>query len=216
MVDLGEGQGGVGDGVKQGCGEDEKFTVVGVYGRGCHHRVFDDPYSGGRSGRNGAWGLNTDDPAQTKDRAGCVVLSEQFRFDTAITELSNHVSYRGVLSCAGNPDGEVVVVTVDGLPTSLRQIHRASAHAGWCWRTSSGGSAPARSVPPPWSNAVSLARSPVETGRGSAPTLLRSVGTDSPLPRTLVSAETASSPSNFGHSAEILYSRVQKTCSLAV
>ncbi|MGL5828619.1 MAG: AAA domain-containing protein, partial [Angustibacter sp.] len=75
--------------------------------------------------------LSATDPVVTQRRAGCVVLTEQFRFGAAITELANRVAYRGVLRCAGNADGEVVVVTVDELPPDLYRIIKSEKSRWW-------------------------------------------------------------------------------------
>ncbi len=75
--------------------------------------------------------LGATDPSVTRSRAGCVVLTEQFRFGTAITELANRVAYRGVLSCAGHTAGEVVLVTVDELPWELWQIRKPQGTSKW-------------------------------------------------------------------------------------
>ncbi len=71
------------------------------------------------------------DPAAAQGRAGCVVLTEQFRFGNSLTELANRVAYQGVLSCAGNSEGEIVVITVDGLSQDLSRIRRAGKMSGW-------------------------------------------------------------------------------------
>jgi hypothetical protein len=72
------------------------------------------------------------EPARSATLAGCVVLTEQFRFGPALTELANRVAYDGVLVTAGAGSAEIVVVTVDGLPEQLRTIdHESQKHAGW-------------------------------------------------------------------------------------
>jgi len=70
------------------------------------------------------------DPVRTQRTAGCVVLTEQFRFGPALTELANLVAYRGILTTAGR-DADIVVVTVDGLPVDISTIHRETRQACW-------------------------------------------------------------------------------------
>lgn len=71
------------------------------------------------------------DPRQAQQSDGCVVLTEQFRFGPALTELANQVAYRGILTTAGKGEADIVVVTVDGLPYDVRAIHYESKQAGW-------------------------------------------------------------------------------------
>jgi hypothetical protein len=71
------------------------------------------------------------DPRRAQQTEGCVVLTEQFRFGPALTELANLVAYDGVLTTAGNGTADIVVVTVDGLPEDVRTIHREGQQAGW-------------------------------------------------------------------------------------
>jgi hypothetical protein len=71
------------------------------------------------------------DPRRTQQTEGCVVLTEQFRFGPALTELANLVAYDGVLTTAGTGAADIVVVTVDGLPEDVRTIHREGPQAGW-------------------------------------------------------------------------------------
>jgi hypothetical protein len=71
------------------------------------------------------------DPRQAQQTEGCVVLTEQFRFGPALTELANLVAYDGVLTTAGTGEADIVVITVDGLPEDVRTIHRESPQAGW-------------------------------------------------------------------------------------
>jgi hypothetical protein len=71
------------------------------------------------------------DPQQAQRSEGCVVLTEQFRFGPALTELANLVAYGGILTTAGRGEADIVVVTVDGLPHDIRVIRRRSKHAGW-------------------------------------------------------------------------------------
>jgi phosphoglycolate phosphatase-like HAD superfamily hydrolase len=71
------------------------------------------------------------DPKQAQRTEGCVVLTEQFRFGPALTQLANLVAYDGILTTAGHGSADIVVVTVDGLPEDLRTIHRESKQAGW-------------------------------------------------------------------------------------
>jgi hypothetical protein len=71
-------------------------------------------------------------PGEAKNIPGCVVLTEQFRFGQALTELANRVAYDNWLTCAGSEAGEIVVITVDGLPEQLRTIdHSEAPVAGW-------------------------------------------------------------------------------------
>lgn len=72
------------------------------------------------------------DPARAQATPGCVVLTEQFRFGPALTELANRVAYRGLLTTAGASQADIVVVTADGLPEDITTVHRgASKQAGW-------------------------------------------------------------------------------------
>lgn len=71
------------------------------------------------------------EPRQTLQMAGCVVLTEQFRFGPALNELANRVAYEGILTAAGRGASDIVVVTVDGLPEVIRTIHRERKQAGW-------------------------------------------------------------------------------------
>ncbi|MDQ1292767.1 MAG: hypothetical protein QG608_647, partial [Actinomycetota bacterium] len=71
------------------------------------------------------------DPRQASNVPGCVVLTDQFRFGPALTELANRVAYRNVLRTAGRNESELVVVTVDGLPETLRTVYRSGKSAGW-------------------------------------------------------------------------------------
>ena len=71
-------------------------------------------------------------PGEAKNLLGCVVLTAQFRFGDALTELANRVAYDGLLSRSGPEAGEIVVITVDGLPEQLRRIdHSEKPVAGW-------------------------------------------------------------------------------------
>lgn len=72
------------------------------------------------------------EPKESATKAGCVVLTEQFRFGPVLTDLANRVAYDGVLTTGGDHRADVVVVTVDGLPEQLRMIQRGGRrHAGW-------------------------------------------------------------------------------------
>jgi hypothetical protein len=71
------------------------------------------------------------DPKQAQRTEGCVVLTEQFRFGPALTELANRVAYRGILTTAGRGEADIVVITTDGLPEDIRTIHRERKQAGW-------------------------------------------------------------------------------------
>ena len=71
------------------------------------------------------------DPKQAQRTEGCVILTEQFRFGPALTQLANLVAYDGILTTAGHGSADIVVVTVNGLPEDLRTIHRESKQAGW-------------------------------------------------------------------------------------
>jgi len=71
------------------------------------------------------------DPKRAQRTEGCVVLTEQFRFGPALTELANRVAYRGILATAGRGEADIVVITTDGLPEDIRTIHRERKQAGW-------------------------------------------------------------------------------------
>lgn len=68
---------------------------------------------------------------------GCVTLTRQYRFGSAINELANAVAYDGVLRVASHGDqvrhSDVVLVDVDGLGDELAGIHRdpPGGIAGW-------------------------------------------------------------------------------------
>lgn len=70
-------------------------------------------------------------PRQAQQMAGCVVLTEQFRFGPALTELANLVAYDGILTTGATGTADIVVITVDGLPEDIRTIHRERKQAGW-------------------------------------------------------------------------------------
>ena len=75
-------------------------------------------------------------PRAAQLRPGCVVLTEVFETTPALTELANRVAYGGVLEAVDEDPptrpGEIVVITVDGLPAALRTIqHRAPTRSGW-------------------------------------------------------------------------------------
>jgi hypothetical protein len=71
------------------------------------------------------------EPRRAQQTEGCVVLTEQFRFGPALTQLANLVAYDGILTTAGKGEADIVVVTVDGLPEDIRVIHRETRQAGW-------------------------------------------------------------------------------------
>jgi len=72
------------------------------------------------------------DPVAAKARPGCVVLTEQFRVGSPLTELANRVGYQGLLTTREPRPGKIVVVTVDGLPPALRTVSRGGRrHPGW-------------------------------------------------------------------------------------
>ena len=72
------------------------------------------------------------EPSRSAVLPGCVVLTEQFRFGPALTELANRVAYDNVLVTAGTGSAEIIVVTVDGLAEHLRTIdHGSQKWAGW-------------------------------------------------------------------------------------
>ena len=68
---------------------------------------------------------------------GCVTLTRQYRFGSAINELANAVAYQGVLQAARPRDyseaNEIVLIDVDGLGDELAGIHRVKPGgvAGW-------------------------------------------------------------------------------------
>lgn len=76
--------------------------------------------------------FHASDPQQAQHSPGCVVLTEQFRFGPALTELANRVAYQGILTTAGHGDADIIVVTADGLPEDVTAVHRAPGkQAGW-------------------------------------------------------------------------------------
>lgn len=77
------------------------------------------------------------DAASAQANSGCVTLTRQYRFGSAVNELANAGAYRGVLQAARSgdhiQDNEIVLIDVDGLGDELAGIHRAQPGgiAGW-------------------------------------------------------------------------------------
>lgn len=68
--------------------------------------------------------FGVDDLVTAADRPGCVVLTEQFDVNSVVRELVNRSTYEQLLQpAAAEPAGEIVVLNVDRLPTTLRTIH---------------------------------------------------------------------------------------------
>jgi len=93
------------------------------------------------SGPDPGWIFSTDcfgffavtNPVEVQTRPGCVVLTEQFRFGPAITELANRIGYEGVLETIDPGRTEIVVITVDGLPSTLRTIVHGDERESGRW-----------------------------------------------------------------------------------
>jgi hypothetical protein len=78
--------------------------------------------------------FGTLDPAQAQTWPGCVVLTEQFDSGPALTELANRVGYGDLLRTAvPGTTGEIVVITVDGLPPAWRAIGRQGDPSSGRW-----------------------------------------------------------------------------------
>lgn len=99
--------------------------------------IVEGSFPGGKEVRD-LFGINcfsffdATEPRRAQRTEGCVVLTEQFRFGPALTELANLVAYDGILTTVGRGIADIVVVTVDGLPEDVRTIHRGEKkQAGW-------------------------------------------------------------------------------------
>lgn len=77
------------------------------------------------------------DAKSARANPGCVTLTRQYRFGSAINELANAVAYDGVLQAASAGDqvqhSSIVLVDVDGLGDELAGVHRDphGGTAGW-------------------------------------------------------------------------------------
>ena len=76
------------------------------------------------------------DASSAQADAGCVTLTEQYRFGPVINELANAVAYRGVLQVSRREGGdadpqEVVLVDVDGLGNELAAVRENPAGGRW-------------------------------------------------------------------------------------
>jgi nucleoside-triphosphatase THEP1 len=69
-------------------------------------------------------------PADVGANTGAVALLRQFRFGPNLRQLANDVIYGVLEDGTSEPDTEIVIVDVSGLP-DLSVVHRSSTYAGW-------------------------------------------------------------------------------------